>query len=145
MAIAVSPRPRPRLSLAPLLLGLLATPVLAKAPPGTDLNSPEHAWWECNVQPASGLLCCREADGHVLRDRDWHVQPKADGSKRYQIRVQGRWYDVPPRAVINEDARCGPEPDIDKRSMAKAWYAPTWDGDQIVSIDIYCFEAGTMY
>jgi hypothetical protein len=145
MNTGIPARPRPSLGLAPLLLALLATPLLAKPPSGTDLNSPEHAWWECHVQPARGLLCCREADGHVLADRDWHVQPKADGTEAYQIRVQGRWFDVPPRAVINESRRCGPEPDVAKRAMAKAWYAPTWDGDQIVSIDVYCFEAGTMY
>ena len=62
-------------------LGLLG-PLRAMAlpPPGTDLNSPEHKWWECWTQPVSHKSCCSEADGHSLGDADWRPKPDALGA-----------------------------------------------------------------
>jgi hypothetical protein len=124
---------------------LLATPAIAKPPPGTDLKSAEHMWWECHVQPVTKVVCCRESDGHVLNDDEWRAIERPDGTRHYQVRVDHRWYDVPPQVVVNDVRNCGPEPDRAKRPMAKIWYAPIWQIDTITKIDIYCFMGGTMY
>jgi hypothetical protein len=81
----------------------------------------------------------------VLNDTEWRVIEKSDGSRAYQIHVASKWYDVPPKAVVNDVSNCGPEPERTKRSMAKVWYAPTWDMNAIVNVNIYCFMVGTMY
>jgi hypothetical protein len=103
-------------------------------------------WWECHIQPATKVLCCRESDGHVLNDDEWRTVEQPQGRRVYQVRVGPRWYDVPPQAVVNDVNRCGQEPDMEKRPMAKIWYSPSWSEDNtIVDIAIYCFMVGTMY
>ena len=87
-----------------LLAALLLVAVSAHAspPPGTDLSSPEHAWWECHHDPADGKVCCNVADGHVLKDDDWKIGP--DG--HYKIRVETSWFDVPQSKVSRFTASC---------------------------------------
>ena len=128
-----------RLLAAPLLVAASAH---ATPPPGTDLSSPEHAWWECHHDPTDGKLCCSVSDGHVLKDDDWKIGP--DG--HYKIRVETRWFDVPPENVIQSSTLCGPEPSEENRSMAKVWYSPTVnENNSIESIKVYCFMSGQMY
>jgi hypothetical protein len=131
--------------LAVCFLALLATRALANPPPGIDIGGAEHKWWECHIQPGTAVSCCRASDGHVLEDSEWRAVDKPDGSRSYQIHIGSRWYDVPSKAVVNDVSNCGPEPEPTKRTMAKVWYAPTWDGDGIVNVRIYCFMVGTMY
>lgn len=128
-----------------VLFAAIAIPAQARPPVGTDLKSDEHAWWECNVQPVTNVVCCRESDGHVLSDGEWRATEKPEGGRVYQVRVNSRWYDVPEGALINDFRKCGPEPNTAKQAMAKVWYAPVWNGQSIVDIKIYCFIAGTMY
>ncbi len=124
---------------------MVAFSVLAAPPPGTDLNSPEHAWWGCQMQPDTGVTCCNVADGHVLKDEDWRLVPAGKGTDaHYEVRIVGVWIPVPPGKVINETQRCGPEPNVEHRAMAKVWYSPPING-AIESITIFCFEAGTLY
>lgn len=131
----------------PLVLSvlLLTTPAMARPPPGVDVKSAEHAWWECHHQPVTKKICCWASDGHALGDNKWRAVEKADGTQVYQVHVGLRWYDVPPGAVVNDTHNCGPEPDAEKRAMAKVWYAPIWEADSIIDIKIYCFMIGTMY
>lgn len=134
---------RPVLSVMAALIPLAVAAVAARAapPPGTNLKSPEHRWWECQVQPSNGRTCCSEADGHVLSDNDWRVS-----HDHYQVRVDGTWFDVPPDAVITHDARCGPEPVLAHRGAAKVWYAPLTEANgHVKSLTFYCFLPGTMY
>jgi len=131
--------------LAAILLAVLSTPALALPPAGIYPDDAEHLWWECHLQPAAKLVCCRASDGHVLGDNDWRTIERPNEARAYQVHVGAKWYDVPARAVINDIRHCGPEPNLAHRPMAKIWYAPTWDGDSIIDIRIYCFIAGTMY
>lgn len=124
---------------------LLTTPALAQPPNSADVEIGEHAWWECHVQPATKVICCRESDGHVLNDDEWRTVARPDGEQIYQVHVSTRWYDVPQQTVINDVRDCGPEPDRAKRSMAKVWYARIWNGDGLANIKIFCFMVGTMY
>ena len=125
---------------------MLAGPALARGnfPPGA-----EHDWWECwhqpdNIGPYGHVSCCSESDGHTLQDDDWRVNP-ATGTD-YQVRVEGKWFDVPPKSVIRSGfAECGPEPNLEHRSQAKVWYS-RYNGmnGEIKSITIYCFLVGTL-
>jgi len=143
-----------RLTIFYLLAVLLPCSALAQAPrsgsPQRAVSDPwpdgaEHLWWECHLQPATKLICCRESDGHVLGDNEWRVVEKPGGARTYQVRVYANWYDVPANAVINDFHHCGPEPNLAHRSMAKIWYAPRWVNDKIADIQIYCFISGTLY
>jgi hypothetical protein len=125
---------------AAIFLAVLSTPALALPPADA-----EHLWWECHVQPATKVVCCRESDGHVLGDNDWRTIEKPSGARAYQVHVGAKWYDVPAQAVINDVRHCGPEPNPAHRAMAKIWYDPSWVDNEIVDIQIYCFIAGTMY
>jgi hypothetical protein len=131
--------------LAAIFLAFLSTPALALPPAGVYPDDAEHLWWECHVQPATKVICCRVSDGHVLGDNEWRVVEKADGGRAYQVRVGAKWYDVPAKTVINDSHHCGLEPNLAHQTMAKVWYAPTWVVDKIVDIQIHCFIAGTMY
>jgi len=130
---------------AAFFLAVLSTPALALPPGGVNPNDAEHLWWECHVQPAMRLGCCREADGHVLGDNDWRTIEKPNGARAYQVHVEAKWYDVPAQAVIHDLRHCGPEPNPAHRAMAKVWYAPSLADNEIVDIQIYCFIAGTLY
>jgi hypothetical protein len=139
---------------AVLLLILLASPAFAHPPPGTNLSSAEHIWWECPKDNA-GKSCCSEADGHVLGDDQWQTV-EANGRMFYQVRIHTPgpqdkwdgpltdWIDVPDQVVVAP--KCGPEPDIKRRMTAKIWYYPMWNiGTTKMGIVIRCFIAGTMY
>jgi hypothetical protein len=114
-------------------------------PPGINPNSDEHQWWECHRQPLhSDVPCCSESDGHVLSDSEWRIT-----SHGYQIKVEKRWFDVPPKAVLNDTSACGPEPDAKQSMTAKVWYILKWDyslqDDMVLQVEVLCFEAGVLY
>jgi len=90
-----------------------------------------------------GTICCNISDGHVLRDDDW----KIGADSHYKVRVDKRWFDVPPERVIQPSTRCGPEPNEQNRPMAKIWYGPTMAGESndVVGIEVYCFMSGQLY
>ena len=122
------------------LLVAVALPAIAAPPPGTDLSSPRHAWWECHHQPKNDISCCSEADGHALIDADWRT-----GGKGYQVRVEGQWFDVPTNAVLTGDT-CGMDPDDAGQSEAKVWY--TWSrgtNNEISVLNVLCFLPGVEY
>lgn len=54
------------------LLAVMALPAVAAPPPGTDLSSSNHAWFE-RQHSVRGSLCCAESDGHVLPSDDWRT------------------------------------------------------------------------
>jgi hypothetical protein len=96
----------------------------AAPPPGAD---PALAsWFNALTNPATGLSCCREFDGHVLADRDWRV-----AGDHYEIRIAGQWRAVPAPAVLDR---------VDNPTGgAVAFYARAADGDPAVAPLIYCF------
>jgi hypothetical protein len=128
----------------PICILLLTMSAFAVPPPGTDLRSAEHAWWECHLQPASKIGCCHEADGRVLSDDEWRTR-EGDGGTMYQVHVGAKWFDVPQETVVSDMSHCGAEPDPVKRPMAKVWYYTMWGLDGVMNIKIRCFIIGTMY
>lgn len=128
-----------------LLLGALlcAFPAFAEAPPGTDLNGPEHKWWECQQQPApSHASCCSLADGHNVEPKDWRAS--ADNS-HFQVRIEGVWYDIPNDKLISGSVLCGVEPREETRDMPKVWYVRYNDMSGESRFEFLCAMPGTLY
>lgn len=100
---------------------------LAEAPPETDLNTPEHAWWE-NQRTPGGTSCCGSGDGRVLDDSEWRVR-----GGHYQFRTGKRWVEIPDDRVTSSR---GVEPNEANRWRAKIWTSPD-DPEHV-----YCFMAG---
>lgn len=73
-------------------------------------GSPLKAWFD---QLASGKgLCCSFADGVSIDNVDWDTATVADASGQshvvYRVRLDGKWLDVPPEAVVTEPNKYGP-------------------------------------
>lgn len=123
-----------------LALLLAASVAFGEPPPGTDLGSRTHAWWECHKQPVNGISCCSEADGHSLKDTDWG----SDGN-HYKIRVEGVWFPVPENTILMGDT-CGADPREDAQSEAKVWYRTIRNlSNRIEMLYVLCFQPGTQY
>jgi hypothetical protein len=74
---------------------LLAVPALAHAP---ALTEAENAWLE-RQRAVDGTKCCDRRDVHVGLAVEWRMQ-----GGRYQVRIQGRWHDVPPGRLLRPRA-----------------------------------------
>jgi len=90
-------------------------------------GSPLHEWVD-SFKSRNGR-CCSAADGTAGVDTDWESH---DG--HYRVRIDGKWYDVPDEAVINE-------PNRDGRTIV--WPMPVWEGDRL-KIAIRCFMPRSM-
>ena len=123
-------------------LSAFAIPAIARPPPGENLSSEAHRWWECINR--NGLSCCAQRDGHALDDAHWRQTLRPDGTVVYEVLVEGVWFDVPPVLVVTSGA-CGRDPDPRTATMAKLWFTPYRMGGRLVGIDIVCFMAGTQY
>lgn len=124
------------------LVLLLPLTAVAHPPPGINLNSQEHEWWECQTRPGNPQQpCCSLADGHVLGDSQWKAS-----KDHYEVNLEGHWFTVPNSVVIRPSKTCGKEPDINNRATAKVWYAPNRAIDgTITSVMWYCFLPGILY
>ena len=91
---------------------------------GRYAASPLKNWFD-KLRSGRGP-CCSDADGTALSDVDWQTK---DG--HYQVRIGGKWLDVPDDAVIKEPNRAG---------VTMVWPMKYMDG----SIQIRCFIAGSM-
>lgn len=91
------------------------------------MNPAMHAWFD---SLASGKgPCCSFADGVSIRDVDWDTQADAHGDVHYRVRLNERWIDVPPQAVVTEPNKLGP---------AVVWPYQDTDG----TTQIRCFLPG---
>ena len=115
-----------------VILGAFAIGWCMKAkgapPPGTDLNSALHAWFD-RQHNVKGGWCCRLSDGHILADDEW----RATGNG-YQVKIDGDWFDITPNAL--RDPVGGPNP----TGHAIVWYLK----HSGFGVSIYCFAPGTM-
>jgi hypothetical protein len=95
---------------------------------GRYANSPLKSWFE-SLHSGKGP-CCSDADGTALSDVDWQAK---DG--HYLVRIEGRWWDVPDEAVIDEPNRAG-------RTMV--WPVYYRAVSTLVRVEIRCFIPGSM-
>src|SRR5579872_4149200 len=100
------------LLVATIILAFLAlvASAMGAPPPGTDLNSPTHKWFEAQ-HSVTGAWCCDLSDGHVLEDTEWR-----QGSVGYEVKISGIWQRVPDTAA--RDPHGGPNP----TGKAIVWY-----------------------
>jgi hypothetical protein len=105
-----------------------ASVAFAAPPPGTDLSSPLHYWFE-RQHSVIGAWCCDLSDGHILSDDDWR-----SNGKNYEVHINGTWYTVQDSAL--RDPSGGPNP----TGKAIAWYTVV-DG----MVHLYCFAPGVEY
>jgi hypothetical protein len=109
--------------LAPLFV---ARQTLAAPPPGTDLNSPIHTWFE-HQHSIIGNWCCKVADGHILSASEWRRS-----AAHYEVRIDGVWYPVPPTSLRD------PAGDPNPTGQAVVW----WSRFE-AEITIHCFAPGS--
>ena len=95
---------------------------------GRYANSPLKSWFESLHSGKSP--CCSDADGTALSDVDWQAK---DG--HYLVRIEGRWWDIPDEAVIDEPNRAG-------RTMV--WPVYYRAVSTLVRVEIRCFIPGSM-
>jgi hypothetical protein len=102
----------------------------AAPPPGTDLNSALHKWFDSQVVPQgdmrAGLSCCRESDGHIIEEDDWRI---SDG--HYEIHIGDDWVVVRDTQVLSTQNPTG---------KPVAWYNRYPNAGAVV----YCFAPGTV-
>lgn len=118
-----------RINAAVIAATVIAIPALAAPPPGTDLSSDTHRWFE-RQRSVQGKWCCNVSDGHVLDDDDW----RAAGAS-YEVRVNGTWYPIPPDTL--RDTSGGPNP----TGRAVGWWTVMPDGAPY----FWCFCPGAEY
>ena len=106
----------------------LAFPAFAEPPPGTNLDSPLHQWFE-HQYSIRGAWCCSLADGHFLDDQEWRV---VGGT--FEVWIADQWWPV--EADKLRDPNGGQNP----TGKAIVWYVI---GE--VGVVVYCFAPGTMY
>jgi hypothetical protein len=103
-----------------------ATATATAAPP-QNADPSLASWFRSLTNPVVGLSCCAEADGHILSDSDW----RANGD-RYEIRVNGTWWPVPPETVLNHV----PNP---TGGAVAFWEAHGHNNNNDKPPNIYCF------
>jgi hypothetical protein len=91
-----------------------------------DYEKPGLAPWFMSLHSKRGMPCCDGKDAVHLSDVDWQSH---DG--HYQVRLNGKWVDVPDDAVVDE-------PNRDGSTLVWPYYI---DGDLV---GVHCFMPGTM-
>ena len=108
---------------------LVSVPALARYDGSVDPDV--HAWFEQQTSHGGKILCCSEADGHVLAEEQWRTR-----NGQYQVLVDGKWLDVPRDAIV--DPGVGPNP----LARPIVWYRHLNGFENEPTID--CFCPGTM-
>jgi hypothetical protein len=107
------------------------TMVLVSAVWAHDQHHPELSAWFKSLANSHGTPCCDGSDATRIEDVDWQTVCEADtGECHYQVRLGGRWWDVPPTAVVESGNRVGP---------ALVWPVYYGDHDKLL---IRCFLPG---
>ena len=98
-----------------------------------SFDAPELGDWFRSLANSHGVPCCDGSDATRIEDVDWQTICETDtGECHYQVRLEGKWWDVPPTAVVQSGNREGP---------ALVW--PVYYGDQDkIAVLIRCFLPG---
>jgi len=106
-------------------------------------RAPNAEWW--NSLASGKGLCCDFADGKKVEDVDWSVQNEGQSCERFPsdeqnlepghfcVRLNGKWWLVPDKAVITDPNRYGP---------AVVWPIEVHTPDKDSIIGIRCFMPG---
>lgn len=96
---------------------------------GRYAASPLKPWFD-SLRNGENEGCCSDADGTALADIDWEAD--AEG---YRVRIEGRWWRVPPKAVLTTANRVG-------RTMV--WPVYSREGTKLIDLRVRCFIPGSM-
>ena len=108
------------------------TMVLVSAVWAHDKHHPELSAWFKSLANSHGTPCCDGSDATRIEDVDWQTVCEAGtGECHYQVRLEAKWWDVPPTAVVQSGNRVGP---------ALVWPVYYGDHDKIAVL-IRCFIA----
>ena len=111
----------------------LGTIMLVSAVWAHDKHHPELSAWFESLADSHGTPCCDGSDATRIEDVDWQtVCEGGTGECHYQVRLEGKWWDVPPTAVVQSGNRVGP---------ALVWPVYYGDHDKIAVL-IRCFLPG---
>jgi hypothetical protein len=83
--------------------GVLAflTWVIADSVPAHDYQQPELKSWFMGLKNSQGTPCCDGEDAVHIEDTDWQTVCEAGtGQCHYQVRLEGRWWNVPENSVV---------------------------------------------
>ena len=109
------------------------TMVLVSAVWAHDKHHPELSAWFKSLADSHGTPCCDGSDATRIEDVDWQTICEAGtGECHYQVRLEAKWWDVPPTAVVQSGNRVGP---------ALVWPVYYGDHDKIAVL-IRCFLPG---
>ena len=106
-----------------LLLLMLTAPLYARDNGQYAQVDPEIKNWFNSLKNQHNVPCCDTVDGHRLTEADWDTS-----GDHYRVRIEGKWEDVPPEAVLTTPNRIG---------VPIVWY-----GGSGQSLKIYCFMPG---
>jgi hypothetical protein len=120
-----------KLFLFALIVALIASPVIAH-----DYEHPELKSWFMGLHNSQGTPCCDGDDAVHVEDTDWQTVCEAGTGKcHYQVRLEGRWWNVPETAVV-----IGPN----KSGHALVWPVRYGQMDSpIAEYAVRCFMPGT--
>jgi hypothetical protein len=71
-----------------------------------DKHHPELSDWFRSLANSQGTPCCDGSDATRIEDVDWQTICEAGtGECHYQVRLEGKWWHVPPTAVVQSGNR----------------------------------------
>jgi hypothetical protein len=112
---------------------VFGTMLPASAVRAHDRHHPELGDWFRSLANSQGMPCCDGSDATRIEDVDWQTICETDtGECHYQVRLEGKWWNVPPNAVVQSGNRVGP---------ALVW--PLYYRDQEIVIRCFLPGAGT--
>lgn len=104
------------------LLAAFVAPAYSRDLEGKHSNDPLKPWFD-SLKNKSGVGCCADADGAVVKDVDWSAQGEGQECQRtpmldfqrdgkdyvghFCVRYKNIWWLVPDSAVINDPNRFG--------------------------------------
>jgi hypothetical protein len=112
-------------SILAFILSLLALAPLQARDDGRYAGSELKPWFE-NLTSGRGH-CCKDSDGVKISNADWR-----SGGGHYEVRLEGRWMEVPANAVITE-------PNLVGETMVWSIKGEDWPAPGIL-----CFLPGPM-
>lgn len=108
-----------------LALVIIGVVFLIKPAFGHDMAHPERNKYLMSLHSKDGTWCCNGDDVTYLNGSDWET------GKRYRVRVDGQWLDVPDGAVVETPNKLG---------SALVWVSKGYSGTAV-----RCFAPGSLF
>ncbi len=97
----------------------------------------QHSNWVDQLLNKDNVKCCSNNDGERLGGPDWDNLGKIEndfyGNSGYRVWEDGRWYDVPNRAMVTGKNLDG---------IARVWWSREYINGQVTRKTVRCFLRG---